>query len=87
MGFIIGIIFFIFFENMKHGNTFDSKCWVRKQPSWLSHGKVYVIGSFLIYSELTGCKNPLNLMIGGIWIGVHLAQDLAERYHIYKNKI
>lgn len=84
IGFAIGVFFFIFFENMKHGNTFNSNCWIRKQPGWMTHGKVYIIGLLLIYSELRGCKNPINLLIGSVWIGVHLSQDLAERYHIKK---
>lgn len=88
LGFIIGIIFFIIFENSKPSNTFMDKCWIRQQPSWLVHNKCYLIGAILIYRELVGCQDSLIIALGGAWIGLHLAQDFAERYHLSKtNKL
>ena len=81
-GFIVGIIFFILFENLKPSNSFTSKCWKRQQPSWLVHNKCYLIGSLIIFREIKGCKDPLIIFIGGTWIGLHLAQDIAERYYL-----
>lgn len=82
IGFIVGLLFFILFENSKPSNSFNSECWIRQQPSWLVHNKCYIIGSLLIYREINGCNDPYIIALGGAWIGLHLAQDIAERYYL-----
>jgi len=84
LGFIIGTLFFCFFENSP-GQAFSDKCWVRRQGGWIRHTKVYLLGGMLIYASTT-CNQcpPLQkaiALLAGIWIGVHGAQDIAERIH------
>ena len=84
IGIILGFLFFIIFENSKPSNSFLSKCWKRQQPSWIVHNKCYIIGAILIYRELTGCNDKWIITLGGAWIGLHFAQDMAERYYTSK---
>lgn len=86
IGLVLGVLFFCVCENMKPSNSFVTDCWIRKQPNWLVHNKVYFIGLLLIYCELKMVKIPIVLLIGSTWIGLHFAQDMAERYHMYKKK-
>ena len=89
IGFIIGILYFIIFENAKPSNSFITKCWIRKQPDYLVHNKCYIIGVLLIFSQLkTKYKeygSYVVFFVGSTWIGLHLAQDIAERYHMKKH--
>ena len=83
-GIIIGMIYFIVFENSP-SNSFYSTCWIRKQSKLLVHNKVYILGSFIIYS---GIKNNdiLLTILGGSWIGLHAFQDIGERINERRRK-
>jgi hypothetical protein len=81
-GFLLGIVFFLVFENGKPGNTFFDSCWIRRQPSWLVHNKCYILGSLLIYREITGCNDPFVIAFSAGFIGLHLAQNIGEQYYL-----
>ena len=83
-GFIIGIAFFIIFENSNPSNSFMTGCWIRKQPDWLVPIKCYIIGTILIYRGFVKCNDKLIIAVGSAWIGLHLAQDIGERYYLFK---
>lgn len=79
-GFIIGASVFFFLEAGKPSNSFFNTCWVRQQPKWIVHTKVYLLGALLIWR---GCvhSDKFILFLGSAWIGLHLFQDIAERFH------
>lgn len=80
LGIIIGVLWFFIYEKGNPGNSFYDGCWIRKQPKWMDHEKVYLLGIFLIYRANKYNDNYIKL-IASIWIGLHLVQDLAERYY------
>ena len=84
IGLIAGVLFFVFFENSLH-NSFMSKCWERKQPKLLVHNKVYILGLFFIYRGYVN-KDIFITLLGALWLGVHLSQDVAERLHEYRKE-
>jgi len=79
-GFVVGMVFFYIFEDAHVSNSFMDGCWVRQQPRWLVHNKVYILGLFIIF-EGWRYQDILLMVLGGGWIGLHLAQDIAERIH------
>lgn len=80
MGLMIGIFIFFIVENQSTSNSFLDKCWIRQQPKWIVHNKVYIIGLFLMWRGYIHQDISI-LIIGAAWIGLHLSQDLAERFH------
>ena len=83
MGLVIGILFFILIEDGNYSNSFMNKCWVRHQPEWIVHSKVYLIAVFLIYKGYQYQDMLLTILVT-TWVGVHLSQDIAERIHEMK---
>ena len=87
LGMLLGTIFFILYENKRPGNSFYDSCWIRKQPKFLAHTKVYFLASIIFYKGYQ--YNDIFLLIySGSFFGLHLSQDISERYHIknYKEK-
>ena len=84
VGFVLGLLFFLIVEGGRGSNSFYSGCWVRKQPDWITHTKVYFLGTIIAYKGLE-YKDSLLTLLGAAWFGLHLGQDIAER--IYKNNM
>ncbi len=90
VGVTIGVAFFCIFENAKPGTTFASDCWVRRQEDWIRHPKVYLVAFLLLMAASTGKCSLLRksvFMLAGLWVGLHGAQDIAERIHESKNNL
>jgi hypothetical protein len=83
LGMVIGICYFYFVDGATLNNSFYNQCWIRHQPKWIVHNKVYLMGLFVIYKGWY-YDDSLLLIIAASWIGVHLSQDIAERYWEYK---
>lgn len=83
LGIVLGMATFMFLEGGKKSNSFLDSCWKRQQPKWIVHNKVYVLGAFVVWRGFVN-SDMFIIMIGSAWIGLHVAQDLAERYHEYK---
>lgn len=79
VGAILGILFFILFENSV-SNSFLSTCWIRQQPKLFVHNKVYILGGILVYRGIVD-NDPIIVTLGASWIGLHVSQDIAERIH------
>lgn len=87
LGMLLGTIFFIVYENKRPANSFYDSCWIRKQPKFLAHTKVYIL-AFIIFYKGYKYNDIILLIFSGSYFGVHLSQDISERYHIknYKEK-
>lgn len=86
IGFIIGALWFFIYENAKPGKSFLDKCWIRKEPQFLAHNKVYFLGMILIYRAYIHKDIYLSL-VGSAWIGLHLFQNIGEQINIKKFSI
>lgn len=86
VGFMTGVFFFLALEGMKPSNSFYDTCWVRKQPNWSVHSKVYILGMILIWKGYSYSDRFL-LFLGSAWIGLHLLQNYSEMYNTYINNI
>jgi hypothetical protein len=80
IGFIVGASTFFFLESGKPSNSFFNTCWIRQQPQWIVHSKVYLLGGLLIWRAVVH-SDVFLMLLGSSWIGLHLFQDLAERFH------
>lgn len=80
LGIIIGTIWFYKIENRMPGNSFYNRCWIRTQPKLIVHNKVYILSTFLIY-RASKCNDLISIVLLSTWLGLHLSQDIAERYY------